>query len=111
MKPSLVFCNPKVRENAGKAAVMMGPVVYCAEGIDNEENIFNLFIEKGFDYEIEFSDCYNANGITISGKKIKATDEPFSEDFQYCDTKIKLIPYYAHANRELTDMRIFFNII
>ncbi|MBR4949990.1 MAG: glycoside hydrolase family 127 protein [Clostridia bacterium] len=111
MKPSLVFCNPKVRENAGKAAVMMGPVVYCAEGIDNEENIFSQLIDKDFSYEVEFSDYYNVNVLTVNGKKIKETETPFSNSVEYEKTKIKLIPYFGFANRELTDMRIFFNII
>lgn len=30
-----VRCNPKVRDNIGKTALMKGPVVYCLEEADN----------------------------------------------------------------------------
>ncbi|NLC16533.1 MAG: glycoside hydrolase family 127 protein, partial [Clostridiales bacterium] len=35
MPVRLAFSHPKVRCNSGKAAVMRGPLVYCAESIDN----------------------------------------------------------------------------
>lgn len=31
--------NVRVHENAGRAAVMRGPVLYCAEGIDNGKDL------------------------------------------------------------------------
>jgi DUF1680 family protein len=34
MPPRKVLCDPRVRENRDKAALMRGPVVYCVEGRD-----------------------------------------------------------------------------
>jgi len=35
MQPRYVYCAGELQYNAGKAAVMRGPIVYCAEEIDN----------------------------------------------------------------------------
>ncbi|PYE90480.1 glycoside hydrolase family 127 protein [Phyllobacterium leguminum] len=37
--PRALFTNPLVRQNAGRAALMRGPLVYCAEGVDNGEGL------------------------------------------------------------------------
>jgi DUF1680 family protein len=33
------FANPKVRQDAGRAALMRGPLVYCVETTDNGEDL------------------------------------------------------------------------
>lgn len=111
MDLSVVICNPKVQENAGKCAVTMGPVIYCAEGIDNGENLSNIYMEKNPSYEIEYNNFIKGNVIKISGKKIKDTLSPFISNISFEEKTIKLIPYRSFANRELTDMKIFFNLI
>lgn len=39
LKVKLIRCSNLVRANIGKVAVARGPVVYCAESIDNCENL------------------------------------------------------------------------
>jgi DUF1680 family protein len=39
MTPKFVRANRAVHENAGRVALMRGPVVYCLEGVDNGEDI------------------------------------------------------------------------
>ena len=34
-----VYSNPKVFRNAGRICFMRGPIVYCAEGVDNPGEI------------------------------------------------------------------------
>lgn len=35
MTPRRAYADPRVKEDAGRVAVLRGPVVYCAEEIDN----------------------------------------------------------------------------
>ncbi len=72
-----IYCNPKVLENQGKVAVMRGPFVMCAEGIDNGGNV---------DIEISENPQLVRNGDNIGGKTSQNTD--------FC-----LIPYYKWCNR------------
>ncbi|WP_420962920.1 glycoside hydrolase family 127 protein [Brucella sp. IR073] len=37
--PRALWANPLVRQDAGRAALMRGPLVYCAEGVDNGDNL------------------------------------------------------------------------
>ncbi|MBQ9165389.1 MAG: glycoside hydrolase family 127 protein, partial [Oscillospiraceae bacterium] len=43
--PRFVYANPKVRADAGKVAVMKGPLVYCLEQEDNGENLAGLLVD------------------------------------------------------------------
>ncbi len=72
-----IFCNPKVQENNGRIAVMHGPFVMCAEGIDNGGNT---------DIEISENPQFIQSGDNVIGKSAQGTD--------FC-----LIPYYKWCNR------------
>ncbi len=72
-----IYCNPKVIENRGKIAVMHGPFVMCAEGIDNGGNV-NIEVSQ----MPELTKC----GENIVGKTAKGKN--------FC-----LIPYYKWCNR------------
>src|SRR5574344_2189472 len=41
MEPRVVVANRQVREDRGKIAIERGPLVYCAEWVDNDYNILN----------------------------------------------------------------------
>ena len=72
-----VYANPKVQEDIGKVAVMYGPYVMCAEGIDNDDAVD---IEVAENPELKFVG-ENVYGRAASGK-------------EFC-----LIPYYKWCNR------------
>ena len=72
-----IYCNPKVRENHGKIAVMHGPFVMCAEGIDN-----------GGDVDIKVAENPH---LTMRGENIVGASAT-GADFH-------LIPYYKWCNR------------
>jgi len=49
MEPRLLWSHPKVRHDAGRVALMRGPLVYCLEGVDNgaDLNALSLAGEPG----------------------------------------------------------------
>lgn len=107
MPVTFIAANKKAHENAGRVAVMRGPVVYCLEGIDNGEDLNSLRVdikEKGALTKGEFS---------VPDIILKAYKEPennslyFEATDDYEETQIKLIPYYAYENRGETDMLVW----
>jgi hypothetical protein len=44
MAPRRVVAHPAVEDDAGFAAVERGPLVYCAEGPDNEGRVLNIVL-------------------------------------------------------------------
>lgn len=107
MKPVLIEANSNVRENRGKAAVCCGPLVYCAEGVDNKD-LYKLYIDKNITVRKEFDEYFNADVLYVKGfKKITGNElyAPLSDNYEKCE--IKMIPYFGFANREETDMLVF----
>ncbi|MEZ0537723.1 glycoside hydrolase family 127 protein [Caldicellulosiruptoraceae bacterium PP1] len=109
--------NPNVRENIGKIAVTKGPIVFCAEEVDNGKNLNQIFIDENASISLKF-DKEILDGVFVvemNGYKIdseKWGDEPYKEEaYKLIPHKIKLIPYYAWANRGIGEMSVWLNTL
>ena len=50
-----VLCNENVEENIGKVALEKGPIVYCAESVDNKvDSIFELKLNDNDNLKVEY---------------------------------------------------------
>ena len=114
MPATLIESNPLVEETRNQVAVKKGPVVYCLESSDlPQENIFNVVIpsnikllptamkvDNGYVMALtgEAKLLQNGNWNNTLYREVNATTKPI---------KIKLIPYYAWANRGKTDMTVW----
>ena len=102
-----VEANEKVKDDRGKIAIERGPVVYCLEGIDNNNNLNTIILPDNAPLSVKFQPA-KLNGINeISGDAIVleiATDglsvltkkQPFTA-----------IPYYAWSNRGINQMKVW----
>ena len=114
--PKRWYSNPKVSENAGKVAIGRGPFIYCAESVDNGEDLHllglspNSFLDHKWQEDLlEGVGTIEAEGIRLvkdGTKELYLTDRP-----QRSSQKIRLIPYYAWANRGENEMRVWINEI
>jgi len=110
MEPTLIWANPNVRENFGKAAVMYGPVVYCAEEVDNRD-MFSMLLCRDLNANVTFDEAFGMNVINADAYRVRGSEELYrAEEFNSERTRIKLIPYYCFANRGESDMRVWFPI-
>jgi DUF1680 family protein len=105
-----VWADRRVLRNAGQVAVMRGPVVYCAEGVDNGEGQLHEYaITDDFTAQVGNSDAYGLPTVTIPCEKRVDEGALYSRQApRYEAATLKLIPYNAFANREETDMRVWF---
>jgi DUF1680 family protein len=89
---------------------MRGPVIYCAEGVDNGEGQLHEYaITDDFTAEVVESDAYGLPTVTIPCEKRVDEGALYSRQApRYEAATLKLIPYNAFANREETDMRVWF---
>lgn len=93
-----VLCNENFEENQEKVALERGPLVYCAEGIDNEGNVLELIMPDNAMLQTEYRQDL-LNGIQIiSGTALK-DGEP--KDFI-------AVPYYAWNHRGAGEMAVWF---
>lgn len=109
--PALYMAHQEVNDCANKAALMYGPVVYCAEGIDNNNiNLSRLYIDKNLNADILPYAETGLNKITVDGYIRKTSDALYSRlNDCFEKTKITLVPYYSFANHGESDMTVWMN--
>ncbi len=114
LKPRYVVSHPKVVGNVGKAAVMRGPVVYCAEQADNGEGIACLRLPHTADFQE--AKAFGGNGtVALATRGAKAAfaekDTLYQDDLpEWKESDITLIPYYLWANRGEGEMQVYLNV-
>ncbi|WP_137656627.1 glycoside hydrolase family 127 protein [Bifidobacterium moukalabense] len=119
MSVRYVRSKSSVRYDAGKVAVMRGPVVYCAEESDNPKPLWNYRICR--ETAAKAVDEYvpdELNGIERVNVPALKRAEDDADAPLYADASnalpdlpvvLKLIPYYAWANREIGQMQVWFD--
>lgn len=103
-----VYCNPNVKNNRGRVAIMRGPILYCAEGLDNQGQALNLLLPDDSKLWVEYRKDL-LEGVNVVGAD-KAYAIRTDKDGKLLKTEINeftMIPYYAWANRGPSEMEIW----
>jgi DUF1680 family protein len=88
-----------VKANEGKISLERGPLVYCAEEVDNPAGVLSLTLSKEEVFEYTFnSELFDGLG-EITGTAVSASKQ----------TPFVAIPYYAWAHREIGEMSVWIN--
>jgi len=102
-----VYCNENVKTNEGLAALQRGPVVYCAEGIDNGGTVFDLILDDKAPLTAEFRQDLLGGIQVIQGEAAIGTLDPDGRTSRR-SAPLMAIPYYAWAHRGPGQMRVWF---
>lgn len=111
MPVCLVESSPNVPANSGRVAVMRGPVVYCAEGLDNGENLRDLRVDARAGFMLSHEGFAIECGVPLL--KTTAYRRPaFQELYRPLEDslipqELTLIPYFAFANRGVSEMLVW----
>ena len=105
-----IYSNPAIAANNGKVALRRGPLVYCVEGVDNDEDVLGLFITDGKivteEYQPELLGGIKV--LEVPGVRTKRTEELYlNKKPEQEAVTITAIPYYAWGNRGLNEMRVW----
>ena len=111
--PRFQYASSKVPELTGKTAVCRGPLVYCFEGVDNQDDILSLSLRKGGALNISDGQSALPEGtvtITADALRTQTTDDadlytdkaPFTNPCQAV-----AVPYYTWGNRGENQMRVW----
>ena len=106
-----VYTSSKVAANTGKVAIQRGPLMYCAEGVDNENDVLSLSLKK--DGKITISEYLPDKLCGIQELYAEGYRESVSDDLYSYDTpateecQVTLVPYYTWGNRGLNQMRVW----
>lgn len=107
-----IAANPKVIDACGRVAVTRGPLVYCAEGLDNEDMpLKSVRVVRNGKVEIteEKIGQMKLPVIRMQALGVKPFECLYTEDeVQEEECRLKLIPYFAWTNRGVTEMTTWF---
>lgn len=130
MEAHLIEAHPSVEEDRNKAAIMRGPVLYCMETDDLPEGIAlkeaSIYPDTAFTAEYDPKVCGGVmmlNGKCVAGGKVMENYLPdytgwenrLYRKIQYPEAleskrrefDIRLIPYFACANRKLPYFKVW----
>ncbi len=107
MSVRVVSANKKVHENAGRVAVMRGPVVYCIEGIDNGADLQSIRLDIKSEFSLGANDFIIPSLEAIGYEEKENTALYFDATEEYKEKALKFIPYFSFANRGETDMLVW----
>ncbi|MFK5973871.1 MAG: glycoside hydrolase family 127 protein [Flavobacteriaceae bacterium] len=94
-----VVSHEKVEANRGKIALERGPLVYCAEEVDNQGGVLSLNVSDKSTFDYSF-DATLFDGMGKITGKVSRESKP---------TNFMAIPYYAWAHRQIGEMAVWLN--
>lgn len=111
IRPVFVAANPAVRADGNKVALTYGPVVYCAEGVDNDMYLADIRVDIKKTPSVGGYDVFGVPTLTADAfindkEKFRGLYMP-AEKLVKKEVKVKFIPFFAFANRGETDMRVW----
>jgi hypothetical protein len=122
MPTEVLASNPRVTENRDRVAVQRGPIVYCLEQSDqpNTPALADVALTASASPSKSFQAEHQADlldGVTVLHHAGAARESSTTGEALYMpanlDTpkmrsqKLTMIPYYAWANREPTQMQVW----
>lgn len=115
MQPVFYYADPRIRADAGKAALMYGPVLYCMEKVDNEYDLFDITVDTSKDITLAEDSFFECNDLVACG--YVSADEMISglygirKPAAKKEIEVRFIPYRCFANRGESDMCVWFRYV
>ncbi|HES59938.1 MAG TPA: glycoside hydrolase family 127 protein, partial [Caldithrix sp.] len=94
-----VIAHELVKDDQGKVALTRGPIVYCAEGIDNNNDVFNLVIPNDVELTAHYQNDLLGGVNIINGVVRDKSGEK---------RQMMAIPYYSWSHRGPGEMTVWF---
>ena len=105
-----VVSNENLKSNSGLCAYERGPIVYCAEGVDNNGKLDNLYIEEGatgtaVSASTSLTSLFKGGlqRLRMNGKSCTLN----GEEVVTADKMVILVPYFARAHRAASAMEVW----
>ena len=102
-----ILAHTNVADNLSMVALERGPLVYCAEGIDNDNQVMNLLIPEHTNLSAEFHPDLLEGVSVITGNVTRFERDPNQSEVKKEAHKLVAVPYFSWANRGETQMSVW----
>ncbi len=109
--------HPAIRQDAGCIALQRGPVVYCAEQVDDGDQLANLVLPRDADFDAQFDPALFGGVAVLKGSALRSEAENWPQadlyssqsTLTYAQKRVpfRAVPYCFWANREPGEMRVW----
>lgn len=107
------YANPKIRQDAGRVALMRGPLVYCAEEVDNGGDLNTFFVPAKLSQE-KTEMLADLDGAVAVDLAVEREDASGWGDALYRTApaerkpvSLRLVPYHLWDNRAPGSMLVW----
>ena len=107
MEVRTVSANEKLTDDIGKVALQRGPLMYCAEWVDNHGKAANLIIPNNTKFTTQFQPAL-LHGVKVLTAEVPAVIVANGNSISTVKQKLTAIPYYSWANRGQGEMMVWF---
>jgi len=108
MTPKAVRCDPRVVRNLGRICFTRGPIVYCAEAVDNGEDLHTVSVSADVEVTVVKNGIFALPCLTLPCRKRLPADSLYASGTpSYAETMLTLIPYHCFANRGESEMLVW----
>ncbi len=117
MDVKVMRASNRVSDDFDKVAIQRGPIVYAAEQTDNQAplSLYEVTPDDKTDYHFDEKLLDGVGVVKVAAKRQKIDDEnaPLYVDankpVETESANLTMVPYYAWANRENGQMRVWLN--
>jgi DUF1680 family protein len=107
MEVRRVLAHEKVEADAGRVALERGPVVYCAEAVDNGGRAFNLVLPDDARLEARPRPDLLGGVTVVAGRALALLPGADGRSVATQEQEFVAIPYYAWAHRGEGEMAVW----
>lgn len=107
MEVKRVIADENIKNDIGKVAIQRGPIMYCAEWVDNNGKASNILMPSGSSFSGAFQPAL-LNGVMTLGTTAPVVLIDDDETIHTEKRKVTLIPYCSWANRGKGEMMLWF---
>lgn len=105
IKPRFVYANENVRQDGGRKAVQYGAMVLCGESCDNGKQLSAVRIKSLAGAKAAVGEYFT---LDVKAERLKTSAALYSYDAPVAEPiTLRLVPYFAWANRGRGDMRVW----
>ncbi len=115
MKVQLIQADQNVHYNAGRAALIRGPLVYCLEEADNGKYLNQIKIDPDVPFHEKASELWNGC-VLLEGKGYRKinNDNPKRLYWPYQkmeeEVSVTAVPYFLWNNRTAGEMQVWMRV-
>ena len=115
MPPVVIHAHPGVYQDAGLAAVMRGPLVYCLEEADNGKDLHLVCMGTDPGFAEQWDEELPGGMMVLTSRGLRQSRDGWDAHRLYAPARpeeetpaaLRWIPYYAWSNRGKGEMRVW----